>query len=56
MSGHLKIDLECLNERDSLLTTDSSCFVECHQFPDGEGAYLYLDTVCNAKEAAKEML
>ncbi len=45
LSGHLKSDIECLNERDSLLITDSGCFVKCSETPDQEGAYLYFDMV-----------
>ena len=45
LSGHLKSDLDCLNERDSLLITDSGCFVKCSETPDQEGAYLYFDMV-----------
>ena len=45
LSGHVKSDLECLNETDSLLVTDSSCFVKCGDWPNGEGAYLYFDMV-----------
>ena len=45
LSGHLKSDLDCLNERDSLLITDTGCFVKCAQNPDHEGAYLYFDMV-----------
>ena len=45
LSSHTKSDLECLNERDSLLTTDSSCYVKCADRPSSEGAYLYLDRV-----------
>lgn len=49
LSGHLKSDLECLNDRDSLLITNSSCFLKCydHANKDKEGAYLYFDTVRN---------
>ena len=47
LSGHTKSDLECLNERDSLLllATGSSCYVKCDDRPSSEGAYLYLDRV-----------
>ena len=45
LSGHTKIDLECLNERDSLLVTDSSRYVNGADSPSSEGAYLYLDGV-----------
>ena len=45
LSGHIKSDLECLNERDSLLITDSSRYIECSDCPDNEGAYLYFDSV-----------
>ena len=45
LSGHVKKDVSCLNGRDSLLVTDSSCYVRCCDMPDKEGAYLYMDTV-----------
>jgi hypothetical protein len=45
LSGHLKSDIECHNKRDSLLITDSGCFVKCSETPDQEGAYLYFDMV-----------
>ena len=45
LSGHLKSDLDCLNDRDSLLITDSGCYVKCSNCADNEGAYLYFDTV-----------
>ena len=45
LSGHLKTDLECLKDRDSLLITDESCFLKCEKCPDEEGAYLYFDIV-----------
>ena len=45
LSGHLKSDLDCLNERDSLLDTDPSLFAKCEEYPDREGAYLYFDMV-----------
>ena len=34
LSGHLKTNLKCLNERDSLIITDSSCFIKCENCPD----------------------
>ena len=46
LSSHVKSDLECLNERDSMLIMDSNCFVECQNFPDNKGSYLYFDMVC----------
>ena len=45
LSGHVKSDLECLNERDSLLNTDSNCYVKCQDCSDNEGSYLYFDNV-----------
>ena len=45
LSGHMKVDLECLDEADSLLITDSSCFIKCETHPNDEGAYLYFDLV-----------
>lgn len=45
LSGHIKSDLGCLNEQDSLLTTDSNCYIKCADCPNNEGAYLYFDTV-----------
>ena len=49
LSGHLKSDLECLHDRDSLLITDASCFIKCneHDYKDKEGTYLCFDTVRN---------
>ena len=44
LSGHLKMDLESLNETDGLLVTDLSSFVKCEVHPTDEGAYLYFDT------------
>lgn len=41
LSGHLKTDLECLKERDSLLITNSSCFVKCENCPDHEGTHVF---------------
>ena len=45
LSGHIKSDLECLNERDSLLCTKSNSYIKCDDCPNNEGAYLYFDTV-----------
>ena len=45
LNGHVKSDLEYLNETDSLLVTNLSCFVKCGDWPDGEGAHLYFDMV-----------
>ena len=45
LSGHAKSDIACLNERDSLLVTDSSRYVKCANSPSSEGAYLYLYSV-----------
>ena len=45
LSGHMKIDLKCLDEAESLLITDSSCFIKCETHPNDEGAYLYFDLV-----------
>ena len=44
LSGHLKMDLESLNETDGLLVTDLSCFVKCEVQLTNKGAYLYFDT------------
>ena len=45
LSGHVKTDLECLHDGDSLLVTDCSGYVKCCDCPDHEGAYLYFDTL-----------
>ena len=45
LNGHMKVDLECLDAADSLLITDSSCFIECETHPNDKGAYLYFDLV-----------
>lgn len=49
LSGYLKSNLECLNESDSLLITDSIYFLKCDDYAnkDKEGAYLCFNTVCN---------
>ena len=45
LSGHSKPDLEYRNERDSLLVTDSNCYVKCVDCPENEGSYLYYDMI-----------
>ncbi len=45
LSGHLAIDLECLNDANSLLINDEGCFAKCSDHPDREGAYLYFDLI-----------
>ena len=45
LSGHAKPDLECLNERDSLLLTDVGAYTKCEDCPECEGAYLYFDVI-----------
>ena len=46
LRGHVKSDLECLNEIYSMLVTDSSCYVKCVDCSDNEGSYLYYDMIC----------
>ncbi len=43
LSKHIKMDLSCLSETDSLLATNTNNFFQCTQFPNREGAYLYFD-------------
>ena len=45
LSGHIKLDLDCLNDRDSLLNIAYGCYVNCQDCPHNEGAYLYFDKV-----------
>ena len=43
LSKHLKLDLKCLGESESLLSSNSNQFIPCLAFPRREGAYLYFD-------------
>ena len=45
LSNHVKDDLSCLKEEDTILAGKTYKFVECSEVPDQEGAYLYYD--CN---------
>ena len=47
LSGHIKSNLGCLNEQDSLLLIDTNCYIKCNICPSNEGAYLYFDKVCH---------
>ena len=47
LSGHVQSNLECLNERDSLLVTDLARYVKCIDCPSREGAYLHRDDIRN---------